>query len=113
MSACGFTGTENILHDLKWENQNDWNELKRKVWVTPPSATNGFVKSHKNLTQVVIPNAGHLVPMNRPVISREMLYTWLFNDGKYPAYEPLHQLELKTGVKITDLQQTAQTESSR
>ncbi|MCP4697242.1 MAG: S10 family peptidase [Gammaproteobacteria bacterium] len=101
MSACGFTGTERILQDLKgedqkkWEHQEEWNKLKRKVWVSPPFATNGFVKSFANLTQVVIPGAGHLVPINKPVISREMLYTWLFNKGDYACYEPLKRFDLK------------------
>jgi carboxypeptidase C (cathepsin A) len=95
MSACGFTGTEKILHELEWKHQDEWNQLKRKVWVKPPSATNGFVKSFANLTQVVIPDAGHLVPLNQPEISREMLYTWLFNEGKYPSYDPLEQFKKK------------------
>lgn len=95
MSACGFTGTEKILRELKWKGQKEWHKLKRRVWVAPPSATNGFVKSFANLTQVVIPGAGHLVPMNQPLISREMLYTWLFEKGDYPGYEPLEQFDLK------------------
>ncbi len=101
MSACGFTGTEHILRHLKgednknWMYQKEWNELKRKVWVTPPSATNGFVKSCANLTQVAIPGAGHLVPMNKPMISREMLYAWLFDKGNYPGYDPLEQFDSK------------------
>ncbi len=92
MSACGFTGTENILQALDWNHQEEWKALKRKVWVTPPSATIGFVKSFANLTQVVVPGAGHLVPMNRPKVSLKMLNTWLFDSGKFPAYEPLHFL---------------------
>lgn len=95
MSACGFTGTEKILRDLKWKDQDEWNKLPRRVWVTPPSSVNGFVKSCANLTQVAIPGAGHLVPMNKPMVSREMLYTWLFNNGDYPGYEPLEQFYLK------------------
>jgi carboxypeptidase C (cathepsin A) len=95
MSSCGFTGTENILQELKWKNKKQWKMLKRRVWVTPPSATNGFVKSFANLTQMVIPGAGHLVPMNKPLISREMLYTWLFNNGEYPGYEPLEYFDSK------------------
>jgi carboxypeptidase C (cathepsin A) len=101
MSACGFTGTENILQKLKssdgeeWKYQYEWNRLKRDVWVTPPSATNGFVKSYANLTQAVIPGAGHLVPMNKPVVSREMLYTWLFDNDDYPGYEPLETFDAK------------------
>jgi carboxypeptidase C (cathepsin A) len=87
---------------LNWTDQQEWNRLKRRVWVTPPSTTNGFVKSFANLTQVVIPGAGHLVPMNRPMISREMLYTWLFNKGEYPGYEPLKQFDLAQGQRCCE-----------
>lgn len=85
--SCGFTGTEIILQDLNYLGK--WNELNRKVWGYPKGRTIGYIKSLDNLlTQVVIPNAGHLVPISKPEVSRTMLYNWLFN-GEFPSYDPL------------------------
>lgn len=85
--SCGYAGTEKILHDLDWEYQSEWQGLDRKVWVLPPDKTLGYVKSCKNLTQVVIPDAGHLVPIDRPLVSRTMMYNWLF-EREFTGYLP-------------------------
>jgi len=85
--SCGFTGTEKILYDLVWPYQNEWQNLDRKVWVLPPDKTLGYVKAYKNLMQVVVVGAGHLVPMNKPQVSRSMIYNWLF-DREFPGKVP-------------------------
>ena len=88
--ACGYTGTEKILQDLEWRAQIDWKKLDRSVWVDPPNRTLGYYKACKNLTQVLIVDAGHLVPMNEPLPSRMMLYNWIF---KRPFSRRLPQLK--------------------
>ena len=89
--ACGYTGTEKILQDIDWSGQSAWQDLDRAVWVDPPNRTLGYYKALRNLTQVLIVGAGHLVPMNEPLPSRAMLYNWIFErpfDTYLPSYGP-------------------------
>ncbi|MBP2401397.1 hypothetical protein JO379_000866 [Streptomyces syringium] len=47
----------------------------------------GFVRRHRNLTQVGVPDSGRQVPAFPPRICREMLYNWLF-DRPFPGCDP-------------------------
>lgn len=83
--SCGFLGTENMLQDFDFPNLGadngraaSWRDLDRQVWVRPPATTLGFVKAFGNLTQVTVVDAGHLVPMDRPSVSRTMIENWIF-----------------------------------
>ncbi len=98
--SCGVAGTEAMLQNLAWKNAGNWRELNRKVWASPrstrslpehryrtvPGTTKGFVKSCANLTQMVIPGSGHMVPTCQPEISLEMINTFI-HDRKFPSYE--------------------------
>jgi carboxypeptidase C (cathepsin A) len=100
--SCGVAGTEEILQKLDWKHGDDWrNKVKREVWASPrctwpkppehkyhvvPGTTKGFVKSCENLTQMVIPRSGHMVPSCRPGVSLEMINTFI-HDRKFPTYE--------------------------
>ena len=86
--SCGFVGTERIFYDLDWKDQSKWQDLDRKVWVLPPDKTLGYIKSYENLTQVVIPDAGHLAPIDKPLVSRNMIYNWLFG-REFPSRTPI------------------------
>ncbi len=61
-------------------------DLNREVWAAPRSYTKGFVKSWANLTQMVIPCSGHMVPSCQPEVSLEMINTFI-NNGAYPTYK--------------------------
>jgi len=89
--SCGFTGTEQILQTLDY---NGWTNLKRKVWTDAPLAlgtnvpkTQGYIKGIDKLTQCVIPDAGHQVPVAKPEVSRLMINKWIF-ELDFPGYIP-------------------------
>ncbi len=96
--SCGVAGTEKILQNLDWKYAEKWKNLDREVWASPRSRavpsdhkvvqgkTKGFVKSCANLTQMVIPGSGHMVPGCQPEISLEMINTFIHN-RKYPTYK--------------------------
>ncbi len=109
--SCGVRGTEAILYNLKWECEPEWRELRRRVWAEPHykiknkesddtkftkytyrGHTKGFVKQHRNLTQIVVPRSGHLVPNSRPEVSLEMINNFVFDRG-YPSFDPLQSEE--------------------
>ena len=95
--SCGYTGTEIMLDQINFNGE--WNKLPRKIWGYKGGLTFGYTKTLGNLSQAVIPNAGHLVPVSKPQISKEMLYTWIFNDT-FPGYYPLTKKELEEPISI-------------
>lgn len=85
---CGFNGIEDIFYNLDWQYKALWQKAPRKVWVALPNQTQGYVKSVENLMQINIPDAGHMVPMNKPQVSRNMIYNWIFK-REFIGYFPL------------------------
>ncbi len=76
--SCGYAGTEQILQ--AWDYQGQWTAVKRKVWTeVQPAGTGdlpqtfGYVHSLDNLSQVVIPDSGHQVPVAKPRVSLVMI----------------------------------------
>jgi carboxypeptidase C (cathepsin A) len=91
--SCGFTGTELLLKRLGKSPKD------RRIWMDYSGKTLGYVKSFgqgvdRDLTQVVIPNSGHLVPMDKPNISRQMIYNWIFSKRGFPSYLPEYEKAL-------------------
>lgn len=76
-TACGALSTEMILNDIsKWGNEKDnemWFNASRNIWKDDGDIPRGFVKSYKNLTQIIIPNSGHQVPYFQPKASLDMI----------------------------------------
>ncbi|MDH3999612.1 MAG: S10 family peptidase, partial [Desulfuromonadales bacterium] len=90
--SCGFCGTEQILEAMKYPG---WSDTRRLVWTeTAPTfnadlpQTMGFAKSVGNLTQAVIPDSGHQVPVAKPVVSRQMLQQWIAK-APFAGYMPV------------------------
>ena len=80
--ACGYQSTEEILDDLeKWEDTEDdpWRTAPRWIWTQAQGNPKGFVRQYLNLTQVSVPDSGHLVPIFQPQTCREMIYNWIFD----------------------------------
>lgn len=99
--SCGFTGTEQILREMKWTGSAGWSQLKRKIWYKTDSKgakqTLGCIKQYNNLTQIEIPMSGHQVPMYQPEISRQMIYNWIFQNS-FDCYDPLEKQNTLTTV---------------
>jgi len=86
--SCGYQGTEFMLNHISWAHKETWLTAPRKVWAYPGNKTRGYVKEVANLTQATIPDAGHMVPLTRPTIMRELLYNFIFRHP-FPGYYPL------------------------
>jgi len=100
--SCGIAGTEAMLWNLKWDHTDDWrNKTVRQVWASPrstrllpqehryravPGHTKGFVKQCANLTQIVVPGSGHMVPSCQPEVSLEMINLFIYGKD-CPSYE--------------------------
>jgi len=82
---CDHVGNEMFLNELPWNGRDDWILAKRYAW--DPLHNNGkntvpagYVKEHKNLSFLKVLNAGHMVALDVPDVSLEMIRT--FMNGK-------------------------------
>jgi len=90
--SCGYTGTEQILQN---GNYKQWADVKRLVWtLQQPSGTDdlpqtlGYVSCLDMLSQVVIPDSGHQVPVSKPMVSLLMIDNWIYN-RTFTGYVPV------------------------
>jgi len=57
--------TENYLQKLQWSGAEKYAKAPRKIWLVGNELA-GYTKSVDNLTEVLVRNAGHMVPSNQP-----------------------------------------------
>lgn len=110
--VCHHLGTEKSLEQLQWSGQKDFNQAKRGVWVVDrrPAVTNhlllylttsfsqGYVKSSRNLQSLLVLDAGHMVPMDQPRTSLNMISRFI--EGK-----PLRDGDSSIAASLNQAQQ--------
>ena len=69
---CSVMGTDEWLRVLKWDGRTGFNSLQHSVYYVN-NVTSGIFRTHKNLTQVIIYGAGHMVPYDQPLSSLDMM----------------------------------------
>jgi cathepsin A (carboxypeptidase C) len=69
---CNWRGGEAWTHNLEWEKQKEFNDQEYKKWNVNGKPAGEF-KNVDNLTFLRIYDAGHMVPMDQPEVSLEML----------------------------------------
>uniref|UniRef100_A0A7S4HSQ4 Carboxypeptidase n=2 Tax=Odontella aurita TaxID=265563 RepID=A0A7S4HSQ4_9STRA len=79
--VCNHVGNEVALQKLPWSRSGEWTVAPRYAWRlgddnnVPPV---GFIQETGNLSFLKIPNAGHMVPMDQPVVALEMIRTFIY-----------------------------------
>lgn len=86
-AECGVASNDAWLNKMAWPGHIDWLSTPRKMWMNG-SEPLGYVKQLHNLTQIVVRNAGHMVPHDRPLVALSMLETWL---DTAPRHKPFLQ----------------------
>jgi vitellogenic carboxypeptidase-like protein len=78
-AECGVASNEAWIAKLQWPGHTGFNTAERRLWRDDMfgSQVLGYVKTHKHLTHVIIRNAGHMVPHDRPEVSQRMIETWI------------------------------------
>jgi len=77
---CNHASNERFLDLLPWDHAKDFTLAKRFVWngVNKDNLPAGYVKQHRNLILLKIRDSGHMVPMDQPELSLQMMRTFLF-----------------------------------
>jgi vitellogenic carboxypeptidase-like protein len=78
-AECGVASNEAWISKLQWTGHTGFNNAERRLWRDElfGSQILGYLKTHKHLTHLIIRNAGHMVPHDRPVVSQRMIETWI------------------------------------
>ncbi|XP_031635893.1 venom serine carboxypeptidase-like [Contarinia nasturtii] len=69
---CAFPMTENYLKNLNFSGAEKYKTAKRYIWRVDNEVA-GYVKHAGNLTEVLVRNAGHMVPADQPKWALDML----------------------------------------
>ncbi|KAK4487398.1 hypothetical protein RD792_005971 [Penstemon davidsonii] len=73
---CNWLGNSRWVTAMKWSGQKKF-ELASSVPFVVDSVKKGLIKRHGLLTFIKVYNAGHMVPMDQPKASLEMLRRWI------------------------------------
>ncbi|XP_051129621.1 serine carboxypeptidase-like 50 [Andrographis paniculata] len=82
----GVVSTVAWMKEMKWEGVDEFLEAERKVWRVDGKLA-GYVQKWRNLSHVVVVNAGHLVPTDQPVNSQVMIQDWVLDRGLFRGDE--------------------------
>jgi len=73
------TGTEEMLANLDWKGKEDYLKADRIIWRVGDNVA-GYTKKVMNFTQVLVRNAGHMVPFDQPEMAFDMISRFI--DGQ-------------------------------
>lgn len=68
--------TENYLLNLDFSAAADYKTASREIW-SSGSHVVGYVKTAGNLTEVLVRNAGHMVPSDQPEYAYQLIYNFI------------------------------------
>ncbi|KAL0799596.1 hypothetical protein Bca101_054771 [Brassica carinata] len=79
----GVVSTEEWMKTVKWSGLGAFSNAERRVWKDGDGDLAGYVQRWGNLTHVVVSGAGHLVPTDKAVNSRDMIEGWVLGKGLF------------------------------
>ncbi|KAJ1385209.1 Serine carboxypeptidase, serine active site [Sesbania bispinosa] len=78
----GVVQVEAWVKTMKWEGIVEFLSAERKIWKVNGELA-GYVQNWKSLTNVVVLEAGHLLPHDQPVNSQAMIEDWVLERGLF------------------------------
>jgi len=79
--AVPLATTQFWLEKLNWSGIPQFLQAERKVWNNTIGEVAGFIRHYNTLYQTVIVGSGHMVPMDQPRNSQEMVRNFI--EGKW------------------------------
>ncbi|XP_015433612.1 PREDICTED: venom serine carboxypeptidase [Dufourea novaeangliae] len=70
--------TENYLRNLDWSGAEKYKTAPRKLWLVGKDLA-GYTKTVDNLTEVLVRNAGHMVPFDQPQWALDLVTRFTHN----------------------------------
>jgi carboxypeptidase D len=106
---CNHAANEDFLMNLPWPETKNWITSERFVWRAGDLINNGhpvgYMKQHRNLLFLKVLNAGHMVPMDQPQVSLQMMSTFVYNKSFDDSKQLLPLSLANSDDKTCDCQQ--------
>ncbi|MED6116742.1 hypothetical protein PIB30_103030, partial [Stylosanthes scabra] len=77
---AGQVQTDAWVKTMKWEGIEEYMNAERKIWKVNGELA-GYVQQWKSLSNVVVLGAGHVMPLDQPVIAQAMIQNWILQRG--------------------------------
>ncbi|XP_050304831.1 venom serine carboxypeptidase-like [Anthonomus grandis grandis] len=68
----------NLIRNINFDSRNDYLRAKRNIWHVDDEIA-GYWKSVNNFTEVILLNAGHMVPLYQPKRACDLIYKFVRN----------------------------------
>ncbi|CAN8293387.1 unnamed protein product [Cochlearia groenlandica] len=79
----GVVSTEEWIKTMNWPGLEMFSTAERSVWKDDDDDVAGYVQRWGNLTHVAVSGAGHFVPTDKSVNSRDMIEGWVLGKGLF------------------------------
>ncbi|GAB6021025.1 hypothetical protein CHUAL_003662 [Chamberlinius hualienensis] len=78
---CAYYLTINMIDSLHWKGAADYRNAKRHIWRVDPGDKQiaGYVKNVNNFWEILVRNAGHILPYDQPLVAFDMITRFVFN----------------------------------
>lgn len=73
-----YSLTANYLQNLNFSAADEYKTAERDIWYVGERVA-GYVKTAGNLTEVLVRNAGHMVPADQPEFAHNLVYNFIRN----------------------------------
>lgn len=81
--VCDWVGNLAWVNQLNYTNHEEFSKESFKPWITNNGNHAGEVKNYANFTYLRIFDSGHMVPMDQPENSLDMVNRWIRGDFKF------------------------------
>ncbi len=75
-AECGVASNEAWVNKMAWPGHLGYKYAERELWKRDEEVL-GYKKSHNGLSTVIVRNAGHMLPHDRPDVAQMMLESWI------------------------------------
>ncbi|XP_010476576.1 PREDICTED: serine carboxypeptidase-like 50 isoform X1 [Camelina sativa] len=79
----GVVSTEEWMKTMNWSGLEKFSTAERRVWKDGDGSVAGYVQRWGNLCHVSVSEAGHFVPTDKDVNSRDMIEGWVLGKGLF------------------------------
>ncbi|VYS46127.1 unnamed protein product [Arabidopsis thaliana] len=79
----GVVSTEEWMKTMNWSGLGMFSTAERRVWKDEDGVVAGYVQRWGNLCHVAVTGAGHFVPTDKAVNSRDMIEGWVLKKGLF------------------------------
>ncbi|XP_047999677.1 vitellogenic carboxypeptidase-like [Leguminivora glycinivorella] len=73
-----YPGTVDFIRHLNFSGAEEYEKASRNVWRVNGDVA-GYVKQAGKLTEILVRNAGHMVPLDQPEWARDMITRFTYN----------------------------------